>query len=484
MNPTAPIARMDRALGEGLERILRAHHRRRLAKIGWEGAFDPGSGLWASGEPPPRSENDLEVLVDGAESFRAMVAALGRARSHVHIAGWHMQADFVLSHDPERLTLRELLTRSAAASTVRVLVWGGAPVPPPFRPRRLEARRLERELSTIDGVQVAIDSKERLLHCHHEKILIVDDEEAFVGGLDFSTIGASRLDDTHHKPRPPMGWHDTTVRIRGPLVADVADHFRMRWNEVSDDSLPAPVPPAPAGDVVGQIVRTVPEGVYDSLPRGDFRILEAYVRGLRSAQRFVYLENQFLWSSEIVKILAEKLSNPPTDDFRVVVVLPSKPVTGKDDTLGQLAVLVEADRDGNRFLACALNGREGDVACPVYIHAKVGIVDDAWLTIGSGNLNNHSLFNDSEVNVLTCDARLARETRLRLWSEHLEVPIDRIRDEDPRALVDDLWKPIAEEQLERRSRGAPVTHRLTRLPHVSKTAKRLLGPLQTLLVDG
>ena len=57
---------------------------------------------------------------------------------------------------------------------------------------------------------------------------------------------------------------------------------------------------------------------------------------------------------------------------------------------------------------------------PVYVHAKVGIVDDAWLTIGSANLNEHSLFNDTEMNVVCHDGELARATRLRLWAEHLE----------------------------------------------------------------
>jgi phosphatidylserine/phosphatidylglycerophosphate/cardiolipin synthase-like enzyme len=119
----------------------------------------------------------------------------------------------------------------------------------------------------------------------------------------------------------------------------------------------------------------------------------------------------------------------------------------------------------------------------VYIHAKIGIVDDEWLTIGSGNLNNHSLFNDAEMNIVTCNPELARATRLRLWSEHLELPRNEV-DGDPIKVIDELWQPMAREQLERREAGKPPTHRLVRLPHISKRSKRLLGPLQTLLVDG
>jgi phosphatidylserine/phosphatidylglycerophosphate/cardiolipin synthase-like enzyme len=119
----------------------------------------------------------------------------------------------------------------------------------------------------------------------------------------------------------------------------------------------------------------------------------------------------------------------------------------------------------------------------VYVHAKIGIVDDRWLTLGSANLNEHSLFNDTEMNVVTCDPGLVRETRLRLWSEHLERP-ERLVAGNPARVVDELWKPIAEEQLRRRQAGQEPTHRLCLLPGVSKRSRRLLGPVQGLLVDG
>jgi phosphatidylserine/phosphatidylglycerophosphate/cardiolipin synthase-like enzyme len=119
----------------------------------------------------------------------------------------------------------------------------------------------------------------------------------------------------------------------------------------------------------------------------------------------------------------------------------------------------------------------------VYVHAKVGIVDDRWLTLGSANLNAHSFFNDTEVNVVTCDASLARDTRLRLWAAHLERDIDAIAG-DPSTVVDQLWRPIAAEQRERWDRGEPLTHKLVELPATSRRSERLLGPLQALLVDG
>ena len=226
-----------------------------------------------------------------------------------------------------------------------------------------------------------------------------------------------------------------------------------------------------------------PEHVYAAVPLGDFRILESYTGAIRSAQRLIYLENQFLWSPEIARILREKLLNPPTPDFRLVLVLPAHPKSGNDDTRGVLAELIEEDDDNERLVACALYARSGRRTDPIYVHAKVAIVDDRWLTLGSANLNEHSLFNDTEMNVVAHDRGLARRTRERLWAEHLEIPIERIPP-DPTRAIDELWKPISKEQLERRNRGQPLTHRLVRLPNVSRRTRRILGPLDGLVVDG
>ena len=76
--------------------------------------------------------------------------------------------------------------------------------------------------------------------------------------------------------------------------------------------------------------------------------------------------------------------------------------------------LAEADCDQGRFLATTIRARSGNTSDRVYVHAKVGIVDDRWLTLGSANLNEHSFFNDTEMNVVTCDPKIARETRPRL----------------------------------------------------------------------
>jgi phosphatidylserine/phosphatidylglycerophosphate/cardiolipin synthase-like enzyme len=462
---------------------VRGHHRRRLARLGHARAFDAPAGGWAEdGAFPPAPGTGFELLVDGAQALPRIAAEIASARSHVHLAGWFFTPGFVLGDGGP--TLAALLAETAERVPVRVLAWAGAPLPL-FHPDRGEVRAMRDALVKGTRIEVALDSRERLMHCHHEKIVVVDDRVAYVGGIDLTAFAGDRLDESDHPARGRLGWHDACTRLEGPIVADVASHFRQRWQPVAG-AIDAPQAPEPAGSLEAQLVRTVPERVYPGLAAGEFTILESYLRAMRSAERLVYLESQFLWSSELVSVLAEKLRNPPHDDFRVVVVLPSRPNNGSDDTRGQIGVLVEADHesgdDTSRFLACTLyqRGRGGH---PVYVHAKVGIVDDRWLTVGSANLNEHSFFNDTEVNVVVRDEAVARSARLRLWSEHLERTAAEVSG-DSATLVDDVWRPLAEEQLERRRREGAVHHRLTLLPHVSRRAGALLGPLNGLIVDG
>ena len=421
------------------------------------------------------------MLIDGADALKTMAVSLAAARSHVHLTGWHVTPEFALTRDATPVTVRALLADVAARVPVRALIWAGAPLPV-LRPWRGDMRRVRDQLTAATGIQCALDARERPMHCHHEKTIVIDDRIAFVGGIDLTSFNGDRWDTPDHRPRGAVGWHDVAARIAGPAVQDVAENFAMRWRAITREVLPLVTPPSPAGDVELQVVRTVPDGMYRQLPRGDFRILESYLRALRAAQRLIYIENQFLWSPEILAVLRDKLARPPTPDFRMVLVLPAKPDSGGDDTRGQLGTLIQADADQGRLLACTLYAIGADKDWPVYIHAKVGIVDDAWMTIGSANLNEHSLFNDTEMNLVTHDARLVRQTRIRLWTEHLQRPATEVEG-DPAAVVDRLWRPIATEQGERRKRGERLTHRLTTLPGVSRRSGLLKGPLQGLVVD-
>jgi phosphatidylserine/phosphatidylglycerophosphate/cardiolipin synthase-like enzyme len=479
----SPLDILDSVVGGGVEHLNEAVHRRRLRRLGQHDAIDPpGSGGWArTAAHPPREGNTLEVFIDGEEALPRMAEEMRRATSYVHIAGWHLQPDFRLDHHDPGTALLPLLAELAERVEVRVLLWAGPPLPA-FQPHRSNLRAVRERLTRATRIKCVLDSREYTMHCHHEKVVVIDDRVAFVGGMDLTTLQGDRFDRRDHPLREGIGWHDGATRLTGPVVTDVADHFRSRWQEVAVEPLPEPEPQPPTGERMVQLVRTVPERNYRFLPRGEFSIMESYVRALRGAERFVYLENQFLWSTEIANILDDKLRNPPCDDFRVLLVLPVRPNNGKDTTRGQLGGMIQSD-GGHRLLATTIrSGSAGDMG-NCYVHAKIGIVDDRWFTLGSGNLNEHSLFNDTEVNVVCQDPDLARDTRLRLWSEHLDMPVSDV-DGDPCAVIDEHWIPVAREQLRRQESGEPATHRLLALPGVSRRSGRLTGPLRGLLVDG
>jgi phosphatidylserine/phosphatidylglycerophosphate/cardiolipin synthase-like enzyme len=422
------------------------------------------------------------VLVDGAEAFASIADAIERARNFVHITAWHLAPYFELVRGSRPTVLGELLAETAERIDVKVLVWAGAPVPA-FHPTRSEVREAVETLTRRTRIRCEADPREHPFHCHHEKTLVVDGEVAFVGGIDLTDFAGDRYDTSDHPARRRLGWHDAASRLHGPAVRDVDDHFALRWRELTGEQLGQPDAPSAAGDHTVQVVRTVSNGMYERIPNGEFRILESYIRAIAQAQSFIYLENQFLWAPEIVDLLSEKLRHPPCEQFRIVVLLPARANNGQDDTSGQLGVLATADDGAGRLLAATIRSLSGTRDDHLYVHAKVGIIDDRWLTVGSANLNAHSLMNDTEMNVVTNDPQLARATRLRLWSEHLDVDGATIAAEDPRTVVDERWRPIAAEQLRRLEAGAPPTHRLLALPGVSRRSRRLLGPLVGLIDD-
>ena len=98
---------------------------------------------------------------------------------------------------------------------VRVLLWGGAPLPV-FTPARAAVRRVREELIRGTRVQCALDFHERPMHCHHEKLVIVDGEVAFVGGIDLTSLGGDRFDSSDHLMHGRLGWHDASSRRAWP----------------------------------------------------------------------------------------------------------------------------------------------------------------------------------------------------------------------------------------------------------------------------
>ena len=185
-------------------------------------------------------------------------------------------------------------------------------------------------------------------------------------------------------------------------------------------------PPPPAGRHQVQVLRTYAS----KRPRfpfaadGERSIACAYEDAFARAKRLVYIEDQYLWSDLVARTLAEALRRSKA--LQVIAVVPRFPdqdgrISGPPNRLGQLAAMeLLAHAGGDRFAVYDLENRAGT---PVYVHAKVCIIDDQWMTCGSDNFNRRSWTHDSELTCAIVDPEgiLPRQLRRTLWSEHLAL---------------------------------------------------------------
>src|SRR5512133_3151305 len=109
-------------LGRGISDQISRHHRRRLRRIGWEHALEASGSAWATGQPPPRPGNAIEILIDGAEALPLIASELSSARSHIHMTNWFLSPDFDLVRGEQPVVLRHLLAELAERVDVRVVV--------------------------------------------------------------------------------------------------------------------------------------------------------------------------------------------------------------------------------------------------------------------------------------------------------------------------------------------------------------------------
>jgi len=421
-------------------------------------AADP---QWFPAGTPPRDNARVRLLIDGAETFRAAWEAIQAARHSVWLVDWAMSVNMPLVRDADRdtvapavgangpgYTVFDLLTAAAAHVDVRVLVWSGSRL---FHPKASLARKGLGELLTarpaIHGVS---DRHKKLSHCHHQKAIVVDGRIAFVGGLDMTDFDVDRWDTSDHPMRSGLNWHDLCLHLEGETASDVARNFIQRWHAATGEDLKLPTPPAESEPRTGtsqiQVVRTICSDAYKYAPKGEFGIAWAYQAAIRSAQSFIYLENQYLWSPAVVQEIKDALKRVTDPAFRVVLVLPAHPNIGKGDTDVHVRELLAADTLGRVRVFTLYTGARGPKERwefkPIYVHAKVAIVDDQWFTVGSANLNGRGMEGDSELNAQVRDPELARALRLRLWSEHLGLPEETVASVTVAQAVDKLWTPL------------------------------------------
>jgi len=453
---------------------------------------NPASDVQAGDASRPSwSEGNLvRPLVHGATYFERLYEELSalRAGDRVWFTDWRGDKDERLR--PDGPTIGELLAELARSGVqVRGLVWRshGERVSAPISSR--SNARLGREINDAGG-EVLLDQRVRRFGSHHQKLFVLrrsgdpSRDVAFVGGIDLSH---SRRDDAHHGGDPEAvsmdarygktpPWHDAALELRGPVVADLLEVFAERWNDphpldhrnpyrmllqrLADmPRHPRPLPeaapaPAPAGPHAVQLLRTYgpKRPPFPFAPHGERSIAHAYAKAIARAQSLIYIEDQYLWSTEVVTALADALRSTPT--LQVIVVLPRYPdadglLSGPPRRIGQLRALTALRSAApDRFGAFDLEN--GD-STPIYVHAKLCIIDDVWMTCGSDNFNRRSWTTDSELTCAVVDttpdgpaaARLARDLRVRLWAEHLGLAED-----DPRLLDTKdglaLWRASAD----------------------------------------
>ena len=427
----------------------------------------PDGLAWSTG-------NKVETLVHGAVYFRRLLGAVRElgAGDRLYFTDWRGDPDQRLGDDPDTEVGAVLAAAALRGVIVKGLLWRSHLDRLGFSAK--ENRHLGQQVNSAGG-EVLLDQRVRLGGSHHQKLIVIrraggaDRDVAFVGGID---LCHSRRDDADHHgdrqrqamapvygPRPP--WHDAQVAIQGPAVGDLEFCFRERWDDrspLSRDPLgilhdllrhthrkastlsPMPADPLPSGTQAVQVLRTYARrrAGYPFAPHGERSVARGFQKAIQRARRLIYLEDQFLWSTEVAQIFAAALVASPS--LHLIVVLPrffdqAAALTLRPNQVGrEQAVRVLLDAAGDRVAIYDIENADG---VPVYVHAKISVIDDVWASVGSDNFNRRSWSHDSEISCAVIDGerdarepvdpaglgdgarKFARDLRLKLWREHL-----------------------------------------------------------------
>jgi phosphatidylserine/phosphatidylglycerophosphate/cardiolipin synthase-like enzyme len=406
--------------------------------------------------------NEVRALIHGATYFSDLLQRLRRmgAGDLVFFTDWRGDPNQRLDGPGTEIS-RVLCEAAARGVIVKGLIWRSHW--DRFAFSAAENEHLGDEIGAAGG-ECLRDMRVRTGGSHHQKMVVLrhpdepDRDIAYVGGID---LCHSRRDDERHLGDPqPVSiapeygrtppWHDIQLAVQGPAVGDVEAGFRERWEDPAPltrnpfsrlrdlvkredtqaDPLPLqlPDPPARPADHYVQVLRTYPyrRRGYPFAPNGERSIARAYQKVLQRARSLIYVEDQYLWSTEIAEMFGRALARNP--DLHLIGVVPLHPdqdgLFGAAQSVGrERAVETLRQAGGDRV---AVYGIENDAGTPVYVHAKVCLVDDTWACVGSDNINLRSWTHDSELSLAVASTDFARSLRLRLNTEHLER--DRVDD--------------------------------------------------------
>ncbi|SDY10038.1 phospholipase D-like domain-containing protein [Citreimonas salinaria] len=398
------------------------------------------------------------LIVDAADYFVHLRSALTSAEETAYLIGWDfdLRIEMVPGRSdedgnapdgwPNRLgKFLEALVERRPELRLHILKWDAAMIAE-IATQAWETLRLK---MASERIHFALDSHHPAGACHHQKIVVIDDRLAFCGGIDVTT---GRWDTRNHSPdddrrTDPDGslhqpWHDVTTALEGPIAEALGDLARKRWLSATGDELPVPQgvgrPLWP--DDLAPDIRDVDIGIARTEPRYHREELvdeieQLYLAAIRAARRTIYVESQYLAAGSLCEAMEARLAEPGGPE--IVIINPQSAQSFLEDEAmhsvrsRMMERLREADErgGGGRFsIFHPVNG-EGT---PIYVHAKIFVVDDRLLKIGSSNIDNRSMGFDTEADIaieatLEAERALIRNFTLSLLAEHLGCSPDAVR---------------------------------------------------------
>lgn len=379
-----------------------------------ETLFSVGDNCWRC-----EATHQVAIAIDGENYFRALREAVIAARHRVMILGWdiHSKLRLVRGEEDDGLPveLGDLLDHVAREQSVDVylLSWDFAMI---YLLERESFPSYTFEHKTHSRVRFELDGAHPQGASQHQKLVVIDDSVAFCGGIDLSQW---RWDSSKHRPDDerrvdPSGnayqpFHDLQMAVDGDAAVALAALARERWRRATGEEL-SPLPEAgqdrPWPPSLEPVIRDAPIAIARTEPAYEGRnavqeVQQLYLDIIAAATRYIYIENQYLTAHSVAGALADRLRQD--DAPEVVIVMPQK--TGgwleqqtMDVVRGRVVRrLVEADAGGRLRLYYPQVSASGDVS--TMVHAKLMIVDDLWLVLGSANLSNRSMALDSECNL-------------------------------------------------------------------------------------
>ncbi|HSA82446.1 MAG TPA: VTT domain-containing protein [Geminicoccaceae bacterium] len=380
------------------------------------------------------------LLIDGAAYFAALEQALRQARRSVFIVGWDIRSEISLdpggTATPLNAFLAELV-RARRELEIRILVWDWTVL---FALDREFLPRLQ--FRTSRRLRFEFDSHHPAGGCQHEKVVVIDGTLAFCGGIDLS---AGRWDLPEHRPdeprrRGPRGteqrpFHDAMLMVEGEAARALEDLVRERWRHATG----AQVPPAPATrtsawpDAVDPWLQGARVGVARTRPhfggQAQAREVEAlFLDAIGAARERIYIENQYLTVPAVATTLAERLRE--ADGPEIVIISPDRcegflETAAMDRGRDEFCKLLrDVGRDDRLRIMHPVHEVAGQPPASINVHAKLMIVDDRLLIIGSANLAKRSMSLDTECDLAIeagdeADRQALARARHELLAEHL-----------------------------------------------------------------